>query len=388
MPVVTEAPAQSADVVQREPLKTAEAMPSHEEKPEMPVVTEAPAQSADVVQREPLKTAEAMPAHEEKSGMPVVTEAPAPSADVVRREPLKTAEAIQPHEEKPEMPVVTETPAPSADVVQREPLKTAEPVRAHEEKTVMPVISESEKTGVVQREPLKTAEPVNDTAKKNGTLSTANTVMRESASSTDDLSSLLSSLPTHYEMPKEQVEAIRSGSSYTAGQNEATVQREPADTGKPGKGSSTGKNAKAASRSGTVQRESDFALPHSLAGRKAGTGKSSSTVQREFDQTNQGRKTADNSRPNSFPADRGSFPEQSEPDTIQREIAAPESSGVTADANESAADTSTANEAAVKETIEKAIPEVTPRQLDALAEKLLPRIKRIIRAETERSIFR
>ena len=47
-----------------------------------------------------------------------------------------------------------------------------------------------------------------------------------------------------------------------------------------------------------------------------------------------------------------------------------------------------ASEQTIKDKIIEQLPEVTPQQLNALAEKLIPRIKRLIRNEMERSIFR
>ena len=45
------------------------------------------------------------------------------------------------------------------------------------------------------------------------------------------------------------------------------------------------------------------------------------------------------------------------------------------------------NDAAEK-VLETLLPEITSQQLEELADKLLPRIKRIMRAEMERSLFR
>ena len=240
----------------------------------------------------------------------------------------------------------------------------------------------------------------------------SDTVMREMSSGAekpDDLQSLLSGLPTHYEMPKEQIEAIRSGKPYTpsaAGNASSgdTVQREPADQSRQTAGSkqnapkqkAQGNDSKQAAEAVTrdiVQRESDFVLP-----KQQKSGASEKSAEREapkkenkkassapklagLPQGNFGQNgPAGNS--GAFSAPSGGFAGAQASGVVQREMSSATEAKQVLDAAEN---TPAEN---VEQKVEAVFPEVTARQLEILADKLVPRIKRIMRTEMERGIFR
>ena len=87
---------------------------------------------------------------------------------------------------------------------------------------------------------------------------------------------------------------------------------------------------------------------------------------------------------NMFPGVDVSYNSQTS-DTIQRELMEGES---IRDISPDVEDAAVSDKEEVSDENLELPQEVTPRDLDILAEKLMPRIKRMIRAESERSIFR
>lgn len=172
---------------------------------------------------------------------------------------------------------------------------------------------------------------------------------------------------------------------------------------------SAGQTAKAAVRN-SVQREPDLVLPKKQNSGNSVSEKTESVIRREFDRNTE--------QPDSSVSDAGKKPEpvkapqasfgqngfmgigpspsvnhfpgvqpgliqrepldNFEPNIIQREPLTE---------NETENDTSSDLQE-VKDDIEEARVPVTPMQLDRLADKLVPRIKRLMRAEMERSVFR
>ena len=414
----TAAPAEgkTADTVQREPLKAAEPVREKPEAAEMPVVSSQ--ESAETIQREVLDTAEpakdtvqresekpvtsAKKTSKKASSKPAAEKGP---AETIQREPLEVAKPLHEEPEKVEMPVVTEPVA--ENLVQREPLETAKPVR--EAPAKVETVSENKTADVIQREPLETAAPIQEKPEKVdmpviSDAAAPDVIQREPLSAGDkseDFSSLLSSIPTHYEMPQEQIDAIRAGKSYSA----PTVQREMDDS-EPEKKQTENKAAAAVPSKNEVQREPDFVLPKARKESRSNSSQSQAEVQREMQpnaraQSFPGLQFGPKPGPNptgsqSGPA--GYFPGVSNSPmdngnasgTIQREMedSAPAANEKPAEGTDSPAGDKVDGTPAVKDALNDLLPEVTSKQLDALADKLLPRIKRIIRAETERSIFR
>jgi len=454
MPAVTES--SPAETVQREPLKTAEPVVK---TPDMPAVTES--SPAETVQRESLKTAKPMEKASGKTESPAAAESS--PAETIQREPLKTAKPMDNNSGKASIPEVRKSAF--ADSIQRESLKTAMPIGKASSDNEAASVTEPSLAETVQREPVKAAEPAVQTHSHSdmplpGIAEKINTVQRQAApakavsaipekqnapavpvrretdqiqkavrekapaaptverESDEDLQSMLSRLPKHYEMPKEQIEAIRSGKPYTGNKGlsssgqEAEVRREFSDSAdrfgsKAGAAKQVpGSQAAEAIARDIVQREPEFVLPKKSGSSDRAHDNAGQVVQREIDgNIVQPEKTVPGTvkmpgignMPNAFfgqnsfkgnssgPSDNYSRSDGndglvqrepmtgSEPDTIQRELldaAGPE------------------NDRTAQENIDEARTPVTAKQLDRLADKLVPRIKRIMRAEMERSVFR
>ncbi len=425
MPAVTES--SPAETVQRESLKTAKPMEKASGKTESPAAAES--SPAETIQREPLKTAKPMDNNSGKASIPEVRKSA--FADSIQRESLKTAMPIGKASSDNEAASVTE---PSlAETVQREPVKAAEPAVQTHSHSDMPLPGIAEKINTVQRQaapakavsaiPEKQNAPAVPVRRETDQIQkavrekapAAPTVERESD---EDLQSMLSRLPKHYEMPKEQIEAIRSGKPYTGNKGlsssgqEAEVRREFSDSAdrfgsKAGAAKQVpGSQAAEAIARDIVQREPEFVLPKKSGSSDRAHDNAGQVVQREIDgNIGQPEKTVPGTvkmpgignMPNAFfgqnsfkgnssgPSDNYSRSDGndglvqrepmtgSEPDTIQRELldaAGPE------------------NDRTAQENIDEARKPVTAKQLDRLADKLVPRIKRIMRAEMERSVFR
>ena len=238
------------------------------------------------------------------------------------------------------------------------------------------------------------------------TKTSENTIQRDfgtnEGASGDDLRSLLSSLPTHYEMPKEQIEAIRSGKNDS--QQNSIIQREYSRTQSDGN-QQIQKNSPVpiASTENEVQRTVDFILPNSS--KNSRPTESVSEIQREFSGNeqhsmnalpfskgskqfsgeNSGNTSSGKSKNNYFPGV-SNFSETSGNATIQREIDT-SSSDESASKQNSSKPTNKLTDEDFKDILDEK-PTVTSRELEILADRLLPRIKRIMRSEMERSIFR
>ncbi len=443
----TPAAKESAEIVQREPLKTAEPVTKITEKAEAPTLNE----SAETVQREPLKRAEPVTEAVEKTEVPAAKE----PAETIQREPLKTAEPITKAAEKVELPVAKKSA--SVETVQREPLTSTDTIEREiekaapvsdkvsdtqskaapaKEKSVRPEKAENKasEARLIQRsfdpekkvsasgEPEAAAEVIQrerqDNGKKSEIPSAVPTVEREPY---EDLTSLLSRLPTHYEMPKAQIEAIRSGKPYTGNKGaegssrETVVNRQytktipqPSEQKKSSENVITDGKAAEAAVHKTVQREPALVLPKQQKHADPVKGKTEQTVQRENETTSAvpnfsgastgkmpgaSKKPHDSFGQNGFmgiggfgTTNNGFFGgqpgliqreplESSEPDTVQR---APISATETAYENKVSSDE-------ISEDVPKTL---TARELDTLADKLVPRIKRMMRAEMERNVFR
>ena len=276
----------------------------------------------------------------------------------------------------------------------------------------------------IQREPdLPKAKPVEKPASQAENSIVQREMDRGQDHGGESLSDLLKGLPTHYEMPKEQIEAIRSGKPYVrpqhsvTGSQAAAVQRElsdklPKPTGhadpsenRPRK---SGPHPEAAAVQKTVQRETELVLPKQKTGSAPDKGTPEPVVQRES--ASKPAASRADSLPGKLPgspvlpmgsfapngfmgsggrsgsSENGSFGAQpglvqrepldmDEPPTIQREL--PDTGNAQASSSDEA------------EKADGEMPQiVSARQLDALADKLVPRIKRMMRAEMERGVFR
>ena len=352
-------------------------------------------------------------------------------ATVIQRETVKSAATVESHVERNNTPLA-EPVSESQSTVQRETVKSAEPLRSESEPMDLPVVQRQMSAEVNRRETLKSAVPMvpsdrNDSnsgnviqrerSQKGADFNTQQSPIQNTGSSVnshvssavpvvqrepdDDLSSLLRSLPMHYEMPKEQIESIRRGEPQKA-QNNA-VQREyvrPGSSSKPDINDSQ-RLSPAASVQSSVQRELDLVLPKHKTGDSGsnsenaafvqrelisklpdtGVNPSNSTVMRSFGNLSgaNSRPQGDRSTQSPFPGTENHFNDRPDSSTIQREMAekpATDISDIGSDAEEAAAPD------------KDLLPEVTPRDLEKLADKLVPRIKRIMRSEMERSIFR
>jgi hypothetical protein len=155
-----------------------------------------------------------------------------------------------------------------------------------------------------------------------------------------------------------------------------------------------------------IQRESNFVLPKPQNGNKPENKNTDAVVQREnFTKPSGSNSFKSSSKQttgfgqlphggfgnNNFAKNSGSLPsgesyfERNQPlNTVQREMndagsAAQNSTPISPVIN---------TEKILEEELNEHQPEATARQLEILADRLVPRIKRIIRAEMERSIFR
>ena len=325
-----------------------------------------------------------------------------------------------------------EKPAPAVQekAVQREPMPAAE-TKTIQREIHLPEAKPVEKPAAqvkaqtVQREmKLPAAKPMSGERPAGGRISGTPEVQREMSHGQDhegeSLNDLLKGLPTHYEMPKEQIEAIRSGKPYVKPQSvsaapETAVQRELPD----GPSKPAGHRAQAASRNGRqqaaeavirniVQREPELVLPKQKKEKVSDSTKSEPVVQRESSSkpaAAEKKKSSvkmpavpvlpmGSSAPNgamgsapriaaspagSFGGDTGLIQREpldaEEPPVVQREPMG------TGNNQASSADESD-NESGKMPQI------VSSRQLDSLADKLVPRIKRMMRAEMERGVFR
>ena len=398
-----------SETVFREPLKAAKPIRVQTENHE----NGAEAIPSETIQREPIKSAK--PVHIQND---LHTEDNPVPPEMIQRAYLKTAEPLQYDSDKAvtEMPVIqriftdepthqkTEKTAVSAhnenSVIQRQMIQSMDHLPENIDGVNNSLSPIDERSNVIQREIIKRAEPLSDSeiSQKNAD----NTVQREISTAGGDLQSLLSTLPTHYEMPKEQIEAIRSGKNISS-QN-SSIQREygriPSDINQQSKKED---HISAISTQNEIQRTVDFVLPKPPEKSK-GSG-SVSEIQRESvkkDQpammsfsfptsmgqlpgANSENRSSRNYQNNDYPGD-SDFSGASGSDTIQRELdtKSSEKSGKTTDSTDFGFLFSDKE----KEEIKKESPKVTPRELEILADRLLPRIKRIMRSEMERSIFR
>ena len=312
----------------------------------------------------------------------------------IQRETLKSAEPIHETGKSAELPVVRRQHA--SETVQREPLKTAVPVESSAGTLQMPVLRRefSENHSRQEKQP--------GGSHSEGTPAAAMPVIQRESdfSSGDDLQSLLSSLPTHYEMPRAQVEAIRSGNIPQSN----AVQREYQASQPEKQGE---KAVSTASPQSMIQREPDLVLPKQQNHNAAYTQNSAAgepVIQREmaapskkssmpfpgvlpgFGQTSGSHNNSSNfQKPqNMFPGVNTSYNSQAS-DMVQREIMEPAAVPETGINEEDAV---TAGRDLVSSIKDELPPEVTSQELDILADRLMPRIKRMMRAESERSIFR
>ncbi|MBQ6481619.1 MAG: hypothetical protein IJI45_10915, partial [Anaerolineaceae bacterium] len=413
--------ADTKDMIQREPVKTAAPV---EKQTEAVPSAEPVADTKDIVQREPVKVA---------SPIETRTEA-APSAepvsdtkDTVQREPVKTAVPVD-NQSVNEVPI-SELSHDVQTTVQREPLKIAESIRANTEQSNLPAVQKQQSVGTVQREILKSAQPVSTSS---DVVSSGNVIQRESMPEgevfqnlhgmtnesvlpfdnsvvqrepNDNLASLLRSLPPHYEMPKEQIEAIRSGTAYTP-QNDV-VHREIIPLQDTKEQSQNNTSLSEAKIQPVVQREAEFILPKRHSDNSSEKAEQESTIQREIS-SSQSKKILNSALPmgsfgssNSSGADSsrqsfGNTPSNYFPGvtnnnvqnsgTVQREFKDKFDSAIDSLFPDSLKSKPASGKSDDDE--QNTAPEVTRRDLDMLADKLLPRIKRIMRSEMERSIFR
>ena len=408
------------ETVQRETLRSAE--PVHERSVPVAETAQPIPAAKETVQRETLRSAE--PVHEQTEQTPEFT-GPA-ERKTVQREVLKSAEPV--HERSVTAAEEAEPVSVSEKTIQRETLKSAEPIHETGKAAELPVVQRQRASETVQRESLKTAVPVESSAgvpqmpvlrrefsenhsrqekqpggsHSEGTPAAATPVIQRESdfSSGDDLQSLLSSLPTHYEMPRAQVEAIRSGNIPQSN----AVQREYQASQPEKQGE---KAVSTASPQSMIQREPDLVLPKQQNHNAAYTQNSAAgepVIQREmaapskkssmpfpgvlpgFGQTSGSHNNSSNfQKPqNMFPGVNTSYNSQTS-DMVQREIMEPAAVPETGINEEDAV---TAGRDLVSSIKDELPPEVTPQELDILADRLMPRIKRMMRAESERSIFR
>ena len=411
---------ESKSTVQRETVKTAAPINKSEIRNQK---SEISADGSETVQRETAATNQ-LPS----TMSATVNREP---ATVIQRETVKSAATVESHVERNNTPLA-EPVSESQSTVQRETVKSAEPLRSESEPMDLPVVQRQMSAEVNRRETLKSAVPMvpsdrNDSnsgnviqrerSQKGADFNTQQSPIQNTGSSVnshvssavpvvqrepdDDLSSLLRSLPMHYEMPKEQIESIRRGEPQKA-QNNA-VQREyvrPGSSSKPDINDSQ-RLSPAASVQSSVQRELDLVLPKHKTGDSGsnsenaafvqrelisklpdtGVNPSNSTVMRSFGNLPgaNNRPQGDRSTQSPFPGTDNSFNNRPDSSTVQREMTEKpktDISDIGSDAEEAAAPD------------KDLLPEVTPRDLEKLADKLVPRIKRIMRSEMERSIFR
>ena len=311
----------------------------------------------------------------------------------------------------------------------REPLKIAESFRSNTEQSNLSAVQKQQSEGTVQREILKSAQPISTSSDVD---LSGNVIQREnmpggdgyqnlhgmsneSISSfdnsviqrepNDNLTSLLRSLPTHYEMPKEQIEAIRSGTAYTP-QNDV-VHREiiPLQDSKVQSQNNT--SLSEAKIQPVVQREAEFVLPKRHNDNSSEKAEQVSTIQREISSSqpkkilnsalpmgsfgssnssgaDSSRQSFGNTSSNYFPGVTNNNVQNS--GTVQREFKDKFDSAIDSLFPDSLKSKPASGKSDDDE--QNTAPEVTRRDLDMLADKLLPRIKRIMRSEMERSIFR
>ena len=341
---------------------------------------------------------------------------------------MKTAEPIQASSQQVEnqaddLPTQSET-------IQRQPLKAAEPVQSSSPRTEKQAEALPTTAGTVQRETLKTAEPIHaqgdsvvereiahsnnmlsgelseslHTPASSAKMSSGNSLVQRApldtdSTSGDDIGSLLSSLPTHYEMPREQIEAIRSGQNDTAQHN--AVQREYVPSHAE---NSLAENVNATTAApmveNTIQREPNFVLPSQRKKSNTSTSENEPVIRRESKPAQASPVPAFNSsmHPGSgfFSSNSNNFnkPQNMYPGVNSAQTQQPVGV-IQRDMLDDVMDKFVNSESTGSKTVddstgevEEILPEVTPRDLEILADRLLPRIKRIMRAEMERSIFR
>ena len=216
------------ETVQREPIASAEPISDQTDKASdtaMPV----PAVK-ETVQREPIASAEPISDQTEKTAESAM---PVPAAkETVQREPIASAEPIFDQTDKA---LDTAMPVPAVkETVQRESIASAEPISEQTENNIESAKPVSGTRETVQREGLKSAAPLDTHAD----IPQMPVVQRESAESDnivqrasdlpDDIKDMLQGFPTHYEMPQEQIDAIRSGQTYTPQSNAVQREFEPA----------------------------------------------------------------------------------------------------------------------------------------------------------------
>ncbi len=428
--------------VQRESLKTAQPIKKTVDQIVTPTV-QKPA-SDTTVQREVLKTAEPNKKSEDQSETPTVQK-PAPEASV-QREPLETAEPVAMTHETSEMPLPKHIAKQtgSGDTVEREfdanamaeghsrsvpakalPVRSdkagkqtpaAVPVRHSDvpDMSLTDIGKRQSSGGVIQRE---TDFDHAETVPEKGLVSP--TVEREPD---EDLQSLLSRLPKRYDMPQAQIEAIRSGKPYSGNQNSSssakdTVVRREFSGSSDRSGEQTGarkpipdRQASEAAVRNSVQREPELVLPKKHGGNAPENKKAESVIHREIQRSTEqsansapdaGRIPDSGNKPHSFFGQNGFVGNGFRPSDnrfpgvqtglVQRELLdSPESETVQ---REPMADTGAESDIssasqALEDKIDEARVPVTAKQLDRLADKLVPRIKRMMRAEMERSVFR
>ena len=294
---------------------------------------------------------------------------------------------------------IPQKPASVPDTVQRE-IKSAKPLLDKESKSEFDLPKAAavpEKT--VQRE-------LNENAGKQIHTDADNTVRREIKPGT----------LMHYEMPQQQIDAIRSGNKAD------TVRREMdhESSEKPHQ------MAAPVIQPPTVRRESNFVLPKTQSSNKAQEESAGSVIQRAYaawnsdnrfsglpfpGMGNMGKQGPSLNSSQKMSGKSSSGNDSRSSSTIQREMlgdlvtkAKDAASSATSAAQSAVSSAKTAvssvfsknepdtsekddNDAAEK-VLETLLPEITSQQLEELADKLLPRIKRIMRAEMERSLFR
>ena len=411
------------DTIQREPIKTA--APAEPQAEKAVPSAELVINTKDTIQREQVKTAAPVESQTEKailSAEPVFN-----TKDTVQRESVKEVVSNETRSENEFSSL--EAGHDVQDTIQREPLKSAEPFRTESEKPDLPVVHRQQSAESVQRETLKTAKPVNTLSAADlsgnviqrekltgedvsqlyhgmtGASADASLIQREP---NDDLTSLLKSLPSHYEMPKEQIESIRSGTPYTS-QNNA-VQREfiPPQYGNEQSKAQNSASLSEARAQSIVQREAEFVLPKRYTDNISKSEELKSTVQREVSSSHASKKSnsslpmgnsgfvnsseAASTRQNNnttlsnyFPGVDNSNNNAQTSDTVQREFSDKLNSAIDSIMPDSLKSKPSSGQS---DDNTEAAAKVTRRDLDILADKLLPRIKRIMRSEMERSIFR
>ncbi len=357
-PVKAESAAQEMPVVQRE---TAEPVKAEPVNPDMPVVQREIAEPAKaepvkaaspVVQRE---IAESIKAEPVKAASPVVQRE---IAEPVKAEPVKAASPVVQRETAE--PVKAEPASPEMPVVQRE---TAEPVKAEPVSPKMPVV-QRETAEPVKAEPVKAASPV---------------VQRETAEP-------VKAEPASPVMPVVQRETAEPVKAKPAKVEKSVVQREMA---KPVKS-----DVHETMSMPVVRREpADSANSSALTNIKKSIGSSASASSANKGRTE--KTLASWSSKNSMnvplvqrePADKTAPVQKDEPkpsvplmgtakEVVKSIVDLAE--GKNSDEAEKKIETAVAEEAGV---------EITHEQLDALAERLMPRIKRIMRSEMERTSY-